>query len=220
MRVIELSGLPGCGKTTLVEGIIRNFEGCRILTRYDIRSKETKRGKRFLEMICSFFDLRHLKTNAFITYYFFSYKTSLERLRFMIRFIIFNKTLLMQIKKKEADYLILDEGIIQLVTSIPHEQIIIENKAFIKLIKHLKKLYAGTLFLNCMIDNEKSIAQIRHRNSKNNRFDRMPNEKLKRTIETKSMNLALVQKLFKEDLQTFDVDMKEYEVCKIIEIIS
>jgi len=224
MKIIELSGLPGCGKSTIVTEIEKNFQKQKLLTIQNL-SQDRKKflNNKYLQFLMDVFSLKNLNVNFLIILYTFSYKVTKERLGRITKSIIFNAKLYEKSKEENQEYLVLDQGIIVLLTSIPHENIIKENLIFISLVKALKRKYKNTLFINCTLDKKKVIQQIRMRNKEGHRFDSLSAEMLENLLDIRKYNLELVQKYLQADSKVLVLDMKvenEINVEKILKFIN
>jgi len=222
MKIIELSGLPGCGKSTIVGEVNERFQ-FKLLTVQNLENdRKNFLNNRYLQFLIDLFYFRNLKINLLIILYTFSYKVNRERISWISNFITYNAKLLEKMNKKRDTYLILDQGIIVLLTAVPHENLIKKNLVFKSLIKALKQKYKDIMFINCQLEKQAVTQRIRMRNQKGHRFDRLSDEMLEKMLDIKTHNLEIVQKYFQENLDVLTIDMslgKEVNVEKILKFI-
>lgn len=224
MKIIEFNGLSGCGKTTLSKAVEESLSGCKILTR-SVFSTHRKKilNSSHLQFLLDFLNLKNLKINILITLFAFSYKVNKARIERILAFVIFTAELNKRIKENEGCYLILDQGILNLLASIPHEYYLKENYIFKKLMKDLQKRYSNMLFIDCNLQKRDVRQRIRKRNKKDHNFDSLPDDLLDTMLDIKKMNLEIIRDYFEERAKVLTVDMsseKEKNVKRIIDFIQ
>jgi len=221
VKIIELTGLPGCGKTTLANDIKKNFPELNLLTS-DVAYPNRKiflNSTRF-QFLIDLLNLKNVVINILIILYILSYKIDRARVRRIITFITFNSWLIKQRNKESDGYLILDQGFIIMLTSVAHDVNIKQNFIFKRLIKELRKKFSDILFINCELDKQKVIKQIRRRNKKGHRFDSLSDESLQQMLDIRQNNLEIVKGPFQEGLDVLTLNMSSDKEIKIMEILK
>lgn len=221
MLILEMLGAPGSGKTTFSNELVSELKGFNIITNSEISEQlRNEKGNKIYRFIREFLAKEAFIFNIRIIKYLLSYRVTFDRVKWAKNFIRFNKILESLKRERRFDLLILDEGILQLVTSIPHDIEIKKNPAFYKLMCSISTLYSDTVFINCELELSEIIKRLRARNNPNHRFDNVPQEKLIELIKIKKTNLNTVLTSLNEankviSLNLNDINKKE-KVNKIL----
>lgn len=125
--------------------------------------------------------------------------------------IRYNKLLRSKIESGNASFILLDEGVVQLIPSIPHEKKIVENKTFLNLMKNIKEVYCNTVFVDCKLEKEEVIKRIRKRNSSTRRFDRLESEDLSKLLDVRLSNMITIMKNFQINKEIFEINMNDID---------
>lgn len=195
MKVIELYGLPGSGKSTLSEELSNRLKGenLRIGYKSNIFAKyknKKKINKIFTNFLLLFYDLRlNFYLILFATQYGLFNRERVKRIRLLM---LLNYLLSKESKRSYYDILILDEGFVQFITSIPHEQRISNNSRIIKLTEHISNKNKQSYLIKCEINIDESLKRISNRSTPSPRFDFLPTKDLRRLLDIKKANLYFV----------------------------
>lgn len=205
MIILELNGLPGCGKTTIINEIIDNFRKADMnvksldeVIKYKQKEIETK----ITQLICSFFTMKNLKFNFYIIILMFKIGLSLDRVRFSMRLIKLNYQIGRIKKSEKVDLMILDEGYIQFITSIPHNKQFNDGKTLRNICQFIENEHPDLRLVNCKISTEIAINRAQNRSSSSSRFDKLDTNKLSKLMIIKQNNLERIQNQFSEEIQT------------------
>lgn len=203
MTIIELCGLPGCGKSTLCGNIMEelklhdvdNVYGRNDVMRYryGFFSKILNRLRLYR---CSPFILHKL-----IKAYTIDITSDPRYVKRLVRlFAGLNKLS----EDNNVDVVLLDEGIVEHVVSLAYGVKILDNETLQELMKLMFTSY-NVIVINCHIDIDESIRRIKTRNKKNARYDYANSDDIKRLFEFKKNNIDTVLNHFHG--KRIDLDM-------------
>jgi|SRR5699024_8461497 len=203
MNIIEFNGLPGVGKSTLCNSLINELSNKSILIADlgDIvfRNQKTKLDNYFYIMKV-IFSIKRINFNMAVFKFTLDYRLSKSNIVYALRLIKLYNKLKTSMEKDEFKYIILEEGIVQYITSIPHDKLIRKNENFYKLCDIIKKDFEDILQINCLLNVTELLKRIRNRNSLKNRFDTLPEDELKRVLKIKNENIKLVRNIFNNEI--------------------
>jgi len=222
MLLIEMSGLPGSGKTTLIEKILEHNEFKQAVTKEVINYKLDKKRKngRIKIFLVAFFSRGNLILNLLIVLYTLNYKIKIDRLKFAYYFIEYHYLYHLETLDEKNKIILIDEGLLQLITSIPHDVLIKKNRVYNSLIKSLRKKYHNMVFINCDIEKKIAFERINKRSEKNHRFDGKDAEGLKKLLNIKEKNIISVREIFQKKKNGISINMLNSEKSLIKEILS
>lgn len=131
MYILELNGLPGAGKTTLVNKLYRELKHEHKIGLLEevIFMDQERRRDRYLIMFSALFNKSEINFNLKVLKFMFKY-LNIDSLKYSLRLIKLNYQLNKAKNSGKYDMLLLCEGFIQYITSIPHDRKIIENVNF------------------------------------------------------------------------------------------
>ena len=154
--IIEFVGLPGCGKSTTVESLVSFWGKENVIVRPDI----TKRMYQIFgysifgfpifiipALIYYFFNPKYWKIKKCIYKFMVQYPVKQERLMVTLFLIYFYENL--QKKLNNGKIIILDEGLIQFISSIPHDLLVDNNNQLTDLLDKLNYITKDILFVDC-----------------------------------------------------------------------
>lgn len=194
MKTYEFSGLPGAGKSTLCEAVIKELEaqGCSVLTLRQL--KKYKHGKH-VELVKALLYFPNLSFNMHTFMYAVSIGGTRQELQYSAGLILLYYRLRLAIKKSEYDYCILEEALIQYFTSIPHDRVMDENSHLNKMLEFVLKNTGMVNDIACNISDKEVIARLRHRNhADTSRFDGQADDiKLMELLQVKEKNIKYVR---------------------------
>jgi len=225
MKVVEFNGPPGCGKTTICnklisEAKVKNFSvGC--LQDVVFRNQKS-RFSNYLFLVKSLLSIEDLKFNIAVLRFLGDYRFSRSRLLYAMRLIKLNRKLKLVIKDERFDLLILEEGFIQYISSIPHEEPILVNENLNRLCRLVYEYYGKHLHVNCSLSNDENISRLKRRNNMKNRFDKLPINVLQQLLNNKRNNIMILREQFRRcrmiDICT-EVDVSE-NVNSLLPVIN
>lgn len=205
IKTIEFVGLPGAGKTSIVDKISQK-QNYQIMTR-SIYSKLSKKERRGLSLFGTPF---FLCVNFRLIYAILMFTISLNRKSYesrsfsfkLLRHIFFINNIKKYALKNNYKILMLDQGILQNIWSITVTSNI--NKSEMKkLMKKLRK-FIGNSVINIDIDAHTVSHRIEKRDTSTSRFDQ---------LDRKSLISILREK--KEFLNELDIYFKDIEEKKV-----
>ena len=200
MFFFEFNGLPGCGKSTIVKKVTKelNEKGFNIILLEDlINFKKNFFENKIVQLVNAFFNLHCLKFNYFTIKIAFECGISIERIRFAMRLIKLNYQIRRVYKMNDAKgekILLLDEGFIQFITSIPHNKKIFNDISIKGICQYIVNEYPSIQIVNCLLPIDETIIRSKNRKSSISRFDNLSSGKLKEQLHIKLYNIQLVQK--------------------------
>jgi nucleoside-triphosphatase THEP1 len=193
--LIEFNGLPGCGKTTIVESMFKMFNDNNIKA-LGIKEVyfwgENQEKTRVITMFKALFSLKYIKVNLIGIQFFSCYKFKISRIKYLLRLIKLNYQIDRVLKNKSCDLIILEEGILQYIASISHVDLENDKEILEKLLAMVLKRFEKLLIVNCNLDYESLIHRIKHRNQVGHRFDSMDENIL---LESLKLNLENIEKI-------------------------
>ena len=187
--IIEFAGLPGSGKSTLTKRIISVLEKeYNIIRRKDISETINKIWdsplKTFLFFIYCLLKPKHLSMKLSLVRFILSFPLKQKGIIYSIYLIKLYE--LIHSSKNHSNVIIMDEGIIQFISSISHDEPIKENEIFFNLIKKMGLFSEKILF----IEIKANITDVMNRIKKRNQKDRFCyNENLELLLRTKQNNI-------------------------------
>lgn len=199
-RIIELYGLPGCGKTTIRENLVHS-------------SSETTSYARMTELSQKYNRLSLYKKLVYIPY-----KTWFRIILFLIsmpihkhkEWILYRKFFILAViykfsrHTKGYNYIIIDHGFIQSLVSLMNgNTIYLSNKQRNRFLKIIKSFPLCT-FVYCSIPVELSMERIHKRNRGYGRLDVIKDDKklIQKLIEQENIFTSVNQML--NDISTID----------------
>ena len=212
MKIIEFCGLPGCGKTTICERLIENFKVCssntNVYCRKDVYFFKRRIWDSYLISRCTPMFFKFYKIlNNFIKEYRKGNKRYIDRI-----YRLYVKLYKISIHYSDS-IVILDEGIVQHITSLAHQQKIVNSVSFVRLVDFLFSNFEITV-INCCIDMNETIRRIKKRNNENDRFNLSDVDEIKKILNIKNNNINIILEQFHGI--RYDLDMN----CSVEEIYN
>lgn len=204
INIIELNGLPGVGKTTICNSVVQNMRSSNIVihTKQDIYENylSLSRLRKIIPHIGILLKFRKYLFYWYVLKFASDYgfdKEILNRIRILL---LYNYLINQHLDKNLSDILLLDEGLIQQLTSIPHGRIIKINRNTIRLTKYIHRRMNHTMYVNCFLDLEKARYRIQNRINHKSRFDKVNNERLLSLLNIKMQNLKYLRCFLQPDV--------------------
>lgn len=190
IMIIELCGLPGCGKSTLFKELKKKWKEEGEKEPIYGREEVLKRNLAIRALDRVLFDkysvgerkelIRIINDNA-------RHDSDWER-RYIHRLLELTEG----IRRMEGKNLILDEGLIQYITSLAYGSHLVAGEGLDNLIKKVFPKNVEYYIINCNIPVETSIERVRERNRKNDRYDVGNEETRKKLMSVKKENIDIL----------------------------
>lgn len=188
--IIELFGLPGCGKSTLFEELKKKWRAEKVKEPVYGREEVLKRNLAIRALDRALFDkcsrgerkelIRTINENA-------RHDSPWER-RYVHRLLELTEG----IRRMDHKDLILDEGLIQYITSLAYSSRLIPGEKLEDLIEMVFPKNEEYYIINCRIPVETSMERVRARNRKNDRYDVGDEEIRKKLMSVKKENIDIL----------------------------
>lgn len=192
MQIIEFNGLPGTGKTTIAEALMDQMQekGKRCI--------KTLPDKGLIKSIL--YSLLH--PSCLILIYLLN-RLQKQNQSFSQKFssaylVLHYYQMYMKCERSNsADYLIIDQGIIQALISMAH---LAEMHASATMGKIARTILSNVSFLevDCMINKDIAFERIRNRKSAGSRLESLDDVSLKSAYRVQAGNFRVVRSLFGE----------------------
>lgn len=205
--IIEFNGLPGCGKSTVVDKLLFNLENTTIP--YDLPF-----GK-FRRMISALFD-------GSVSFLFFSSMFILkcrssnwkEKINNLLGAHYYYQMYLHFVNHSSYKYLVVDQGLLQFISSFAYMDKIESENWLIKLFKICNKgIYKSNIaVINCDVDIDTSLSRISKRGKPDNsRLDmlyRISPERARVALLTQKTNFEIIRRIaIKADFSAFSINL-------------
>ena len=168
-KIIEFVGVPGCGKSTITKQVVKKLKclhGNNIIVRSDISAHINLMWKQ--RWTIPFFFIYHTIISKA------DFRTKYNLLRYMYQYSINSFSiiyatyilLVIDVVKNTQNHnmiILLDEGIIQFLTSIPHKCTIIKGNVTDRILNSINELLNTSCIIKCTIRDEIAINRIRTR---------------------------------------------------------
>jgi hypothetical protein len=219
MKIYEFNGLPGSGKSTLCDALHAKLleKKIKLGHRNDLY-RDIYLPKRNRVLIEALFGYQNIGINLRIVLMAFRYGISKSRLKWAWGLILLNHLIQKAIETRLYDILILDEGIVQYLTSIPHDKPFVNRASERKLLNLLSDRFRDHLFtINCNITESVNIARLKSRGNPLSRFDRLDEEDLREKLRVKKKNLSyVIENICFTDLIELNMD---HDVTQNLELL-
>lgn len=188
MKVIEFSGLPGSGKTTLINCILSNIDNNNIITRKELFNNFNKSSlldKCIYSILCIDLDFFIL-----LLYLAIIYNSDFKFVKKLIGLYL----CMIYHQNTSIKDVILDEGFLQFITSIIFDLKLKDNKKLDKFVRLLFRKF-NIIEIRCDINIDIAIKRIKERKRNLDRYSyNYDNTELKNLLTTKEYNLNLLLK--------------------------
>ena len=183
--IVELCGLPGAGKSTLLNEFITNNLHLKIWTREEIYDgRKIERTIRYL--VAKKLGIgADVKLYRAIKNFSQQYPSCTERYEKRLFGII------VVLKKSSKKLVVLEEGLIQYVSSIAYKEELCENNTFEEIMSIIH-MFDEYKVVYCDLDIEECISRVKKRNKKGDRYNLEELVQMKELLEIKRHNIKKV----------------------------
>lgn len=221
MILVEFCGAPGTGKSTVAGRLVEELrkENISVLTRNDILSEESGSAGKLRDLLMSI--IKHPALSLYTYSTCLEYGAKVSNFRYASRLLKLVFLLEKAMAKNEYRICVLDEGIVQYITSIPHDKTIKDTGAVRKLIHKLQLLFSETRFVFCDLDKETIYNRLINRESSGARIAALSPEQKKKLIDVRVKNMDYIRtglngsRVYTVDMsQSSDrIDLELWDIC-------
>lgn len=200
MKYIEFIGIPGVGKTTVCNSVCSQLSdyGYKVCNLSQFSYWSHSNMKKIFAVIDSLLNFK--LWNSYKKCYKLTkiYQKKVLFCKYFWLLVLITNQLYKFSKKNRYDYIIFDEGIAQIITSISHEKDLVINKYLTDFICVLEKYNIKPALIQCNLGFQECINRIRSRGEKFAvRFSREKSDnKLLLLLQCKDKNIKKVCSLF------------------------
>ena len=223
--IIELCGLPGCGKTTLANELIRYINDNELLTDVFDRQKLLKRNNYFRRVIRRFnqrlykFFLNGKNRKNLDLIYKTAMHDSLAESKYIFRLMEISRA----INKNTNNNYVLDEGIIQYISSLSYKKSILDNENTNTLLSTLLPHREDYYIIYCSLPVEQTIKHLKKRNrkQKHDRYNIEDTELQQKLLDIKKQNIEIIlSQPFMKHKKYLCIDMRDSIDSNIMKITN
>lgn len=192
MLILELSGLPGCGKSTLIDSVVEKLSDpkIRIATRNDVYYFNCKNKDKKSALFKTFLKLNNYRIYREILKINRKYSKRMKCLKYAFQFMMLISQIQETEKSNKYDIAILDEGIIQYFSAQADDTTFTDNKRIQLLLEMICKKIRNWTVVKCDVDVDVAIKRIKGRKVSSNRFSASKsNEVLHKLLMDRNKNL-------------------------------
>lgn len=172
MKIIELCGIPGCGKSTLVDAVLNRCEFSHIsfATRNDIYFFKCKGRNKTIALIRAFLKFKNYKLYNNILRINRRYSKDIKCLKYAFQFILFYSQIQDVIKSGKYKYAVLDEGVYQYISAQADNTVFNSDEQIISVIDYIRVQFSLWSIIYCDIDIPNALKRISNRKGSSKRF--------------------------------------------------
>lgn len=207
IRIIEFTGLPACGKTTLCSSMLNDSSNYV----FYLSSEFSAFGKEKVHLLSLF---RHVPLSYLITLIYYLLKNKISRKKGMLIYML---NLYVQysdfINKHDNDstILLVDQGLVQGIGSLSLGCLNVKTKGLKALLKSWKRFESQVLLVDCRIPAEESVDRLTKRNTSGGEFDRLRGNELTNAMRSHILLLEKVREELRKNgfcFETVSLDMQ------------
>lgn len=211
VKIIELIGLPGSGKTTLINTMLNDYTvSTNVTTRNNMFQRKLPYLwlKQYKLYFCLFFRLQYIMRKS-------AMKQKRVYIKRLIRLVIY----LTYYEEKDRDsILLLDEGIVQYITSLEYEH---DLTADVLSFAELLLSHYCPIIVDCQIPVAIVEERVRIRNKKGDRYNLQTQNCLRNLLIQKRKNLDLITNVYYAPGYSLDMtDSVEHLTKSLYEIVE
>lgn len=213
MLIIELTGVPGCGKSTLWELLKSELQkrGRTVYTYRELMHREPLFVHKGLLFQWEKWNPQTVSCMNWIEQYCALVPQDEKRDRFKKMFIELYHRVHVAAWNRGEDMILLDEGLVQNVTSLFFMDAIPKDPSAERVLKHLIHVKGRYLFVKCNISMEENIARLKKRARENDRYYALEEDRLREALLVKEQNIDYLLFLIETEKrgEKIDIDMEK-----------
>lgn len=185
--IIEFNGLPGAGKTSIAKALQQKLEERGMRTLFQYNRHRLYRNNRTLVFAPSYWKMIRVAS---------SYAGSLPRRSHFLLVLSIIKYVRMYryfMVDRPADYLIVDQGLIQAIISLAHCDVLPKTDKLTNLLELMHLNEIPLLIVNCNVSNETANSRITSRPFNGCRVEKMSEQERLYALVTQSGNLSFLR---------------------------
>lgn len=194
MLMIELAGLPGCGKSTLWELLKSEMQkkGRNVYTYRELMHREPLFIHKGFLFKWEKYKPQTVSCMNWIEQYCASVPKDEKRDRFRKMFIEMYYRVHVAAWNRGEDIILLDEGLVQNFTSLFFMDEIPGDPSTEKVLKNLIHVNGRYLFVKCNISMEENISRLKNRARENDRYYSLEEDILRKALLVKEQNIDYI----------------------------
>jgi hypothetical protein len=192
--IVELNGLPGSGKTTVIDLLFERLQkaGIRVAKRKDIYQPQKGKFRRLFRLI----QYKGIRLPLFLSIFFLLIKPfRTSRYKYFNKLIYYYLMYMKCIEEGKYDIILVDEGIIQYINATIHPGRLKNTSVLKKIINTLKVEGMNYFVIDCLSDEIISCERILERKRNTSRFDKMKADILKQNLKTFNLNFLFIRNI-------------------------
>lgn len=212
--IIEFLGLPGSGKTTTVSQLTSYLEN------YGYECvKPTRRSRLFRYL--DYLKLDNIKLRILLFHYSKRYIQVLQFIYFSNWFLDYYNFYKKYQNIPDKTVVLAEQGLLQLLISIPFNQVIKDEYALMELLCYLRKKRITFSIVYCASEINTVIQRIRERGISTRRIDSMDEISMNKTIQVQEQNFSMLYDRINEVFnRVITVDSKDSLADKVQIIVE
>ena len=195
MKIIELCGLPGCGKSTIADNTVEELKqsGTSVASMKVVYFAAGKGARRTFALIKCLLNPRNYRLNIDILRLNRRYSGKLSCIKYAFQLILFIHNIEKTVNSGKYDIALMDEGIIQYLSAQADAARISDEALCRRIIGEISRRIPDWQVVYCMLDTDETMRRIRSRSSLSKRFSPdIGDDKLMERIECRKYNLILL----------------------------
>ena len=192
MQIIELCGIPGCGKSTLINAALRQdcLSHTNIATRQDIYFFRCKNKKKATALFRTFAKIKNYKIYVNILIINRRYSKDIKCLKYAVQFMMLLSQIQEVIKSNIYEIAILDEGIYQYISAQADNTVFKADKQIHCVIDEVRNSLKNWSVFYCDIEVDDALERISKREGSSKRFSASKSHvELKDLLEKRKNNI-------------------------------
>ncbi len=170
-KIVDLFGIPACGKTTLVDFFCNHHRGDYNVVSFQIALQEI-RNKGYLRLVSAFsFRILFSALKVRFSAPFDKKRKVIPFMKWLKHGIYYNYL----IKKSNYDVVLVDHGDIQSFVSLERGEDLHNNRKFSDACAHYIEVSPATHYVYCQVEPQTALGRMRRRHREKGRIDTMDN---------------------------------------------